>query len=225
MIKISPSILSCDFSHLGEEVLRTASAGADYLHIDVMDGAFVPNITLGPCVISAIRRYTSLPFDVHLMIKDPLRYIDAFADAGADILTIHEESCENPGEVLRYIRRKGIKASLSIKPGTSPEKLRPFLPLCDMILIMSVEPGFGGQSFLSHTLAHMREAKKMIEESGLQIDLEADGGITAGNAAEVAAAGVGVLVAGSAVYRADDIRTAIAEIRANAEAAFEKSKR
>ena len=223
MIKISPSILSCDFSRLGEEIVRSAAAGADYLHIDVMDGDFVPNITIGPCVIAAIRKYTSLPFDVHLMIRDPLRYIDAFVSAGADLLTIHEESCDNVEETLRYIRSKGKKASLSIKPGTSPERLRPYLPLLDMILIMSVEPGFGGQAFLPHTLESMRAARKMIDESGLPIDLEADGGITAANAALVAAAGVNVLVAGSAVYKSPDIASAIGELRAQAEKGFKKA--
>lgn len=220
MIKISPSILSCDFSRLGEEIAATQAAGADYIHIDVMDGAFVPNITIGPCIVKAIRKYAQIPFDVHLMINDPLRYIDDFIAAGADLITIHEESCENVDETLRYIRSKGVKASLSIKPMTNPERLRPYLPLLDMILIMSVEPGFGGQSFIYETLENMRAARKMLDECGSKAELEVDGGVTVETAPLCAAAGCDVLVAGSAVYKKPDIAEAIAAIREAGEIAL-----
>lgn len=218
MIKISPSILSCDFSHLAHEIEKTAAAGADYVHIDVMDGAFVPNITIGPVIVSSIRGVSDIPFDVHLMINDPLRYIDDFVKAGADIITIHVESCQNVEKTLRYIRSKGVKASLSIKPKTDPELLRPYLPLCDMILIMSVEPGFGGQSFIPETLENMKSVRQMLDQGGFTAELEVDGGITAANAALVTAAGCDVLVAGSAVYKKPDIAKAIADIRAAGEA-------
>lgn len=217
MIKIAPSILSCDFSHLADEIIRTDKAGAELIHIDVMDGAFVPNITMGPCIIKSIRKYTEKIFDVHLMINDPYRYIDDFAKAGADIITIHIESCNNVRETLEYIRSKGIKSGLSIKPKTSPDSIIPYLPYTDMVLVMSVEPGFGGQGFIDTALDSIKRVKELIDNGGYSIDIEVDGGISENNSGEVAKYGANILVAGSAVYKHEDISAAIKRIRDAAE--------
>lgn len=217
MIKIAPSILSCDFSHLADEIIRTDNAGAELIHIDVMDGAFVPNITMGPCIVKSIRKYTKKIFDVHLMINDPYRYIDDFANAGADIITIHIESCDNVQETLEYIRSKGIKSGLSIKPKTSPDSIIPYLPYTDMVLVMSVEPGFGGQGFIESALESISRVKELIDNGGYNIDIEVDGGISEKNSGEVAKCGANILVAGSAVYKHEDIAAAIKRIRDGAE--------
>lgn len=213
MIKISPSILASDFANLQSELSRIEKGGADYAHIDVMDGVFVPNITLGPCIIKAMRPTSNLTFDVHLMITKPERYIKEFSDAGADIITIHYEATEDPAAVLREIREMGCRAGLVIKPKTNPEVIRPLLTLCDLILVMTVEPGFGGQALIPSTLDSIRSIRAMIDESGLDIELEADGGISPKNVKEVTGAGANVIVAGSAVFKSDDIPAAIVSLK------------
>lgn len=210
-------MLSCDFSHLGDDIRAAEQAGVEYLHLDVMDGIFVPNISFGPCVISSVRPVSDLVFDVHLMITDPLRYIDSFAKAGADIITIHYESCDNQLQTLRYIRSLGIKPSVSIKPGTDTQVLEPLLPEVDMVLVMSVEPGFGGQKFMPETLEHVRDLVRYRKEGGYNYDIEIDGGINRDNVAQVVDAGVNVVVAGSAIFGADDIAEAVKAFRENSE--------
>lgn len=214
MIKISPSILASDFSRLGEEISRVENS-VEYLHIDVMDGVFVPNITIGPVVVSSIRKNSSLVFDVHLMITEPDRYIEEFSKSGADIITVHYESCKKPDIALKHIRALGKKAGLSIKPHTDPKVILPLLPLCDMILVMTVEPGFGGQSFISSTLDSIRFVKKAVLDGDYDIDIEVDGGINPETAALVTEAGANVIVAGSSVFRAADAAQAVAAIRAS----------
>lgn len=217
MIKISPSMLAADFERLGDEIACVEKGGADWLHIDVMDGIFVPNISFGMPVIASIRKGSRLFFDTHLMITEPGRYIDDVAKAGADGITIHYESCDNQLDVIKHIKELGLKASMAIKPKTSAEVLRPYLPYIDMILVMTVEPGFGGQKFIEHTLENVRTAKRLVEESGREIDIEVDGGLNPVTTALCAEAGANVIVVGNAIFKAEDVAATIAELRAAAE--------
>lgn len=210
---LSPSALSCDFSHLGDDVRRAEEAGVEYLHLDVMDGVFVPNISFGPCVISSLRGAFGLVFDVHLMITDPIRYIPQFIKAGADIITIHVEATDDPAAALRAIRDAGVRCCISIKPATPTETILPYLSMLDMVLVMSVEPGFGGQKFMPDTLEHVRELVRLRSELGLDYDIEIDGGINRDNIKQAVDAGVNVVVAGSAVFGKPDIAEAVRELR------------
>ncbi|KZE38200.1 ribulose phosphate epimerase [Bhargavaea cecembensis] len=213
MIKIAPSILSADFSKLGEEVREVEQAGADYIHVDVMDGHFVPNITLGPNIVRALRPVTDLPLDVHLMISDPDRYIADFAEAGADIITVHAEACTHLHRTVQLIRSHGVKAGVVLNPHTPHEVLEYVIDDLDMVLLMTVNPGFGGQSFIREVVPKISKVCAMIRERGLSTEIEVDGGITADTIAECAKAGANVFVAGSAIYNKDDRAAAIAAIR------------
>ncbi len=199
-IKIAPSILSADFSRLGEQVAEAESGGADAIHIDIMDGAFVPNITMGPMIVQAIRPWTTLPFDLHLMIANPERYISDFASAGADTITVHAEACVHLHSVIQQIRVAGKRPSVAISPATPISALEEVIADLDQALIMTVNPGFGGQAFIEAMLSKISRMRALIDERGLTADLQVDGGISADTADAVARAGANVLVAGSAVY-------------------------
>jgi ribulose-phosphate 3-epimerase len=203
-VKIAPSILNADFGHLADAIQRAEAGGADWIHIDVMDGLFVPNLTLGPMVVEAIRRATRLPLDVHLMIDDPRRYIGRFHDAGADWLTIHLEADRHPHRTLGEIRDLGAKAGLALNPGTPVAFASDLLEQLDLLLVMSVNPGFGGQPFIQTALRKLREAREMLEARNPSCELEVDGGVKLGNAPSVAEAGATVIVAGSFVYLEGD---------------------
>ena len=213
MIQISPSILSADFANLERDLTMLAECGADMAHVDVMDGHFVPNLTIGAPVVKALRKVTTLPLDVHLMISEPHKYIEDFAKAGADFLTIHVE-CSSPiQETLELIRTHGVKAALSVKPNTPASAILPYLPMLDMVLVMSVEPGFGGQSFIPSALEKSAEIRAMIDRVNPNCLLEIDGGVTEENASACIDAGVNVIVAGSAVFNSPDRKKTITALR------------
>lgn len=216
-VKIAPSILSADFARLGEQVHAAEAAGADYIHIDVMDGHFVPNITVGPLVVESLRPVTTLPLDVHLMITQPERYIPDFVRAGADILTVHVEACVHLHRTIHQIKELGIKAGVTLNPATPLVSLEEVLPDVDMVLVMSVNPGYGGQSYIPSSSARITRLRRMLDERGLvEVDIEVDGGVKAHNAAEIVAAGANVLVLGSAIFNQEaTVAQNLARIRAN----------
>ena len=198
--KLAPSILSADFSKLGDEIRAVEEGGADWIHVDVMDGHFVPNITIGPVVTRGARAATELPLDVHLMIEDPDRYLEAFRDAGAAVLTVHQEACRHLHRTVHRIRELGMKAGVALNPATPLDLVQEVASDIDLLLVMSVNPGFGGQSFIPASTGKVRRARTILEEAGSSALIEVDGGVDAGNAAELVQAGADVLVAGSAVY-------------------------
>ncbi len=213
-IKIAPSILSADFSKMGEEVKGLEESGADIVHCDVMDGVFVNNITFGIKMVEDLRKITSLPLDCHLMIVNPEKYVERFAKAGADIITVHYEACkEGLKDTLQLIKNCGVKCGAVINPDTPVEKIKDVIPLCDMVLVMSVFPGFGGQKFIPECLEKLRQVRAIIDACGKDIDLQIDGGVTADNVAQVKAAGANVIVAGSAVFKAEDKGAMIASLK------------
>jgi ribulose-phosphate 3-epimerase len=216
-VTIAPSILSANFGRLSDEVAAVASAGADWIHVDVMDGSFVPNITIGPPVVKAIRAATTLPLDVHLMIVDPDKYLEDFARAGADILSVHVEACAHLNRTLQHIRHLGKRAGVVLNPATSEETLRYVLDLVDLVLVMSVNPGFGGQAFIPQVLPKVRAIREMIDRSGRPIDLEIDGGIAHETAALATQEGARVLVAGTAVFTQPSYAAAIDDLRREGE--------
>ena len=220
-IMIAPSILSARFTHLAEDVQEAEEGGADLLHLDIMDGHFVPNLTFGPAVVKQLRGVTTIPFDTHLMICNPSRYIEKFADAGSDWITLHAECDDNISESIKMIKDLGIKAGLSVNPATPFSSIREFVPDLNMILIMTVNPGFSGQSFMTEVMEKLLEARKFCINNGLDIDIEVDGGIGAHNAGLVARSGGNILVAGSAVFKGDKgIAGEIESIRKVAETAL-----
>ena len=214
MKRIAPSILSADFVRLKEEIQAVEAAGADYLHIDVMDGHFVPNITIGPSVVEAVRKVTRLPLDVHLMIENPDQYIPEFAKAGANILSVHQETCPHLNRTINLIKEYGLIPAVVLNPSTPISTLEDILEEVDMVMIMSVNPGFGGQKFIPGTIKKIRNLKEMITERGLNIDIEIDGGVTPKNVGQVCNAGADVVVAGSAIFHTPDYRKTMALFRA-----------
>ena len=213
---IAPSILSADFSRLGEELAAVEKAGADWIHIDIMDGHFVPNLTIGPAVIASLRKITRLPFDVHLMITSPERFIDAFADAGADVITVHVEAASHLHRTINLIKSKGIKAGLSLNPSTPLSQAEEILDDLDLLLIMTVNPGFGGQKFIASMLPKIQKARRMIDAANASVILEVDGGITVENIKTVSAAGPDVFVAGAAVFGNGDYEKTISRLKTDA---------
>ncbi|UCC60710.1 MAG: ribulose-phosphate 3-epimerase [Dehalococcoidia bacterium] len=213
-IKIAPSILSADFGRVSEQVHEATEAGADYIHVDIMDGHFVPNITIGPPVVAAIRPHTNLPLDVHLMIEHPEQYIPQFVQAGADIITVHVETCPHLHRMLESIKELGIKAGVTLNPSTHLHAIEEVLPIADLVLVMSVNPGFGGQKFIESSVDKIARLRHMLDEQGLSAELQVDGGINAEIAPRVVKAGATVLVAGAAVFnKRESVSQAISAIR------------
>ena len=213
MIKISPSILSADFSKLGEEIRKVDEAGAEMIHIDVMDGHFVPNLTFGAPVVTSLRKVSKKVFDVHLMVQNPQDYIVSFANAGADIFTFHVETAPHLHRIIQNIKENGMKAGIALNPGTPLSTITEILSEVDMVLLMTVNPGFGGQKFIPSVLKKIKALKKMIVEENLHVDIQVDGGINKETAPQVINAGANILVAGSAIYGSDDIKKSIEELR------------
>jgi len=213
MVKIAPSILSADFARLGEDIVAAEKAGADMIHVDVMDGHFVPNITIGPPVVKSVKKIASIPLDVHLMIEDPDKYIKDFADSGADIITVHEEASIHLHRTIQNIKEHGVRAAVSINPATPVSHLDIILPYVDMVLIMSVNPGFGGQKFIPEVLSKIKQLKHGINENKYKIEIEVDGGINADNVAEIVQAGADIVVMGSAFYNSEDYAETVRIIR------------
>jgi ribulose-phosphate 3-epimerase len=211
---IAPSLLSCDFARLAEEVRAVEAAGADLLHVDVMDGHFVPNLTIGPLIVEAVKRHATVPLDVHLMIEEPDRYLNDFVHAGADILTVHWEACPHLHRSIQRIHDLGVPAGVSLNPATPVSLLSDILPDLELVLVMSVNPGFGGQSFIPHSLRKISELRRMAEERGLdQLRIEVDGGISSATAPDVLAAGADILVSGSAVFKSGNYAEYISALR------------
>jgi ribulose-phosphate 3-epimerase len=222
MIKIAPSILSANFAKLGEEIVDVERGGADYIHVDVMDGHFVPNITLGPQIVEAIRPITKLPLDVHLMIEQPDRYLDSFAKAGADYISVHVEACSHLHRTIQHIKSLGVKAGVVLNPHTPVEMIQHIIHDVDLVLLMTVNPGFGGQSFIQTVLPKIRQVKHFVDQNGLDVEIEVDGGVNEQTAKLCVEAGANVLVAGSAVYNQENRAKAIDAIRQSALSALNK---
>ncbi len=213
MKKLSPSILSADFSRLKDEIQAVEEAGADYIHIDVMDGHFVPNITIGPMVVEAVKKITSLPLDVHLMISDPDKYIEDFIKSGSNLLSVHVETCPHLQRTVTYIRDKGVKPAVVLNPSTDLYTLEYTLEEVDMVLLMTVNPGFGGQKFIPGMISKIKKLRRLIDESQLSVELEVDGGINLENIGLVSQAGADVVVSGSAVFKSADCRETVREMK------------
>ncbi|RGX14149.1 ribulose-phosphate 3-epimerase [Paraclostridium sordellii] len=216
MIKMAPSILSANFARLLEDVKKVENVGCEYLHIDVMDGHFVPNITLGPAIVKSLRNDVNMVFDAHLMIENPDNYIKDFADAGCDIIVVHEEACTHLHRTIQNIKSHNVKAGVALNPATPIENIKYVLKDVDMVLIMTVNPGFGGQSFIDGMIDKIKELKLLIDEQGLEVDIQVDGGIKPSNVDKVVKAGANVIVAGSAIFNSDDIDATVKEFRLNA---------
>jgi ribulose-phosphate 3-epimerase len=213
MVKIAPSILSADFSKLGEEIIAAEKAGADLIHVDVMDGHFVPNITIGPPVVKSIKKIASIPLDVHLMIEDPDKYVSDFADSGADIITVHQEASIHLHRTVQNIKECGVKAAVSLNPATPLNHIDFVLPSVDMVLIMSVNPGFGGQAFIPDALTRIKQLKDIISENKYRVDIEVDGGVNIDNVADVVRAGADIVVMGNAFYNSGNYKDTVKTVR------------